>query len=52
MTYTINISQSWQIYIPVAIRKELKLTRPTRAEIFVEGDAIVIKPVKPDNKTN
>lgn len=43
---TVSITSKWQIHIPVAIRKKLKLEKPSQATIVVEGERIVIKPKK------
>ena len=46
MQQTISITRKWQIHIPQAIRKQLKITKPTQAEIRADGDKIIITPKK------
>jgi len=47
MPQTINITNKWQIHIPVAIRKKLGLTHPSQATIKTTNKGeILIKPKK------
>jgi AbrB family looped-hinge helix DNA binding protein len=46
MELTVSITPKWQIHIPVAIRKKLKLTKPSQAVMTLRDDEIVIKPKK------
>lgn len=41
---TVSITPKWQIHIPVSVRKKLGLTKPTQADVSVEGDTIVVRP--------
>ncbi|MBI4129828.1 AbrB/MazE/SpoVT family DNA-binding domain-containing protein [Candidatus Roizmanbacteria bacterium] len=43
---TVSITPKWQIHIPVAMRKQLGLTKPTQADVYVENNTLVIKPKK------
>lgn len=43
---TVSITPKWQVHIPVAVRKKLKLKKPTQADVYVEKDKIVLKPKK------
>lgn len=44
MQQTISITSKWQIHIPKAARKALKLTRPTQARVRVEGKNLIVIP--------
>lgn len=44
MDQTITITPKWQVHIPVAVRKILNLTRPTRVTVTVRNKAIVMRP--------
>lgn len=44
MLQTITITPSWQIHIPVELRKILGLEKPGLAEIKVVKDAFLIRP--------
>jgi len=46
MQTTISITSKWQIHIPKAARKALKLTKPTRIEVKTEGNKLVLIPVE------
>lgn len=46
MQATISITSKWQIHIPKAARKALKLTRPTQIEVKTEGNKLVLTPVE------
>lgn len=46
MTQTVSITSKWQVHIPVAIRKKLKLDTPSLAVMTVLDDNIVIKPTQ------
>lgn len=41
---TVSITPKWQIHIPVSVRKELGLTKPTQADVYVDGDTIIVRP--------
>lgn len=41
---TVSITPKWQIHIPVSVREKLGLTKPTRADVSVDGDTIIIRP--------
>ena len=43
---TVSITQKWQIHIPVSVRKQLGLKKPTQADVSVKDDTIIIKPKK------
>ena len=43
---TVSITSKWQVHIPVAIRKMLKLEKPLQAVISVHEGKIMIKPEK------
>lgn len=42
----VSITPKWQIHIPVAIRKKLKLEKPSQAIMTIKDNAIVIQPTK------
>lgn len=46
MTQIVSITPKWQVHIPVAIRKKLKIDKPSQAVMSVADGAIVIKPRK------
>lgn len=46
MQTTISITNKWQIHIPKAARKILKLTKPGRIEIKSKGNKLVLTPVE------
>lgn len=46
MQTTISITSKWQIHIPKAARKALKLTKPTQVEVKTEGNKLVLTPVE------
>lgn len=46
MQTLISVTNKWQIHIPTAIRKALKLTKPGRVEVKTEGTKIVLIPVE------
>lgn len=46
MQQTISITSKWQIHIPKAARKALKLKQPHRLEIRTDGDKMILTPVK------
>lgn len=46
MQTTISITSQWQIHIPKAARKALKLTKPTQVEARTEGNKLVLTPVE------
>ena len=46
MQTTISVTSRWQIHIPKAARKALKLEKPGRAELEVKNNKLVITPVK------
>lgn len=46
MQTTISITNKWQIHIPKAARKVLKLTKPGRIEIRTERNKLVLTPVE------
>lgn len=43
---TVSITSKWQVHIPVAIRKKLKLEKPMQAVISVSNGTIVMKPTE------
>lgn len=46
MHTTISITNKWQIHIPKAARKALKLTKPGRVELKTEDNKLVLIPVE------
>lgn len=46
MQTTISITRKWQIHIPKAARKALKMEKPGRVEIEVQGSKLVVTPTK------
>jgi AbrB family looped-hinge helix DNA binding protein len=48
-TGTIRFTVKGQVVIPVWLREELKIERGTRALVYQEGDAIVLKPITPQH---
>jgi AbrB family looped-hinge helix DNA binding protein len=43
---TVSITPKWQVHIPVAVRKKLKLDKPTQVDVSVHKNKIVLKPKK------
>jgi bifunctional DNA-binding transcriptional regulator/antitoxin component of YhaV-PrlF toxin-antitoxin module len=48
-TGTIRFTVKGQVVIPVWLRAALKIERGTRALVYQEGDAIVLKPITPQH---
>ena len=46
-TDTINFTVKGQVVIPRWLRKEFEIEEGTRALVYQEGDAIVLKPITP-----
>lgn len=46
MQATVSITSRWQIHIPKAARKALKLTKPGQVKIKAEGNKLVLIPVE------
>lgn len=46
MQATVSITSRWQIHIPKAARKALKLTKPSQVEIKTDGNKLVLIPVE------
>ena len=46
MQTTISITRKWQIHIPKAARKALRLTKPSKAEVKVEGKKLIVVPLE------
>lgn len=46
MTYTVSITSQGQINIPVKIRRQLGLSRSSKALISIENGKVTIEPVK------
>ncbi len=46
MQTTISITSKWQIHIPKAARKALKLTKPTQVEVETKGNKLILTPVE------
>lgn len=46
MQTTISITNKWQIHIPKAARKALKLTKPSQIEVRTEGNKLILTPVE------
>lgn len=46
METIISITNKWQLHIPKAARKALKLTKPGRVEIQTEGKRLVLTPIE------
>lgn len=46
MQMTISVTNKWQVHIPKAARKVLKLTKPGRMEIKTEQNKLVLIPVE------
>jgi AbrB family looped-hinge helix DNA binding protein len=51
-TDTIHFSVKGQIVIPRWLRKEFEIEEGTRALVYQEGDAIVLKPITPRHIKN
>lgn len=43
---TVSITPKWQVHIPISIRKQLGLSKPIKADIFVDGKNIIMQPKK------
>ncbi|PIR42140.1 hypothetical protein COV25_04455 [candidate division WWE3 bacterium CG10_big_fil_rev_8_21_14_0_10_35_32] len=41
---TVSITPKWQIHIPISVREQLGLKKPTQAKVYVEDNFIIIKP--------
>ena len=48
-TDTIRFTVKGQIVIPMWLRERLHIERGTRALVYQEGDAIVLKPITPQH---
>ena len=46
MQTTINMTRSWQVYIPEQIRKSMGIDAPTLFEATVKDNSLVLKPTK------
>ena len=46
MNQLVSITSKWQIHIPVAFRRKLKLDKPSSALLSISDGAIMIKPTK------
>ena len=46
MQTTISITSKWQIHIPKAARKALKLTKPSQVEVKTEGNRLILTPIE------
>lgn len=46
MQTTISVTRRWQIHIPKAARKALKLEKPGKMEVRVEAKELILKPVE------
>lgn len=46
-TDTIRFTVKGQVVIPIWLRKEFDIEEGTRALVYQEGDAIVLKPITP-----
>lgn len=46
MQTTISITNKWQLHIPKAARKALKLTKPGQVEIKTENNKLILTPIK------
>ena len=46
-TYTICFTVKGQVVIPRRLRKEFEIEEGTRAQVYAEGDHIVLKPITP-----
>lgn len=46
MQQIVNITNQWQVYVPEIIRKQMSMTKPTRAKIYAKDGLIHIKPMK------
>jgi AbrB family looped-hinge helix DNA binding protein len=44
-TDTIRFTSKGQVVVPQRLRKELDIEEGTRAQVYQEGDAIVLKPI-------
>lgn len=48
-TGTIRFTVKGQVVIPIWLREEFKIEEGTRALVYQEGDAIVLKPITPQH---
>jgi AbrB family looped-hinge helix DNA binding protein len=48
-TDTIRFTVKGQIVIPIWLREKLNIEQGTRALVYQEGDAIVLKPITPQH---
>jgi AbrB family looped-hinge helix DNA binding protein len=48
-TDTIRFTVKGQVVIPVWLREEFKIEEGTRALVYQDGDAIVLKPITPQH---
>lgn len=46
MTYSVSITSQGQISIPAQIRRQLGLSKTSKAIVSVENDKVMIEPVK------
>lgn len=46
MQTTISITNKWQLHIPKAARKALKLSKPGKVEIKTENNKLILTPIK------
>jgi|Napbiome12C3dose_1001474.scaffolds.fasta_scaffold00049_36 AbrB family looped-hinge helix DNA binding protein len=46
MTYTVSITSQGQISIPAGFRRELGLNKGKKALVSLEGEKLIIEPVK------
>lgn len=46
MTYAVSITSQGQISIPVKIRRQLGLSKTSKAIVSVENDKVMIEPVR------
>ena len=51
-TYILRFTGKGQVVVPWWLRKELDIKKGTRALVFQEGDAIVLKPITPKHIRN
>ncbi len=52
MTYILHFTGKGQVVVPWRLRKELDIKKGTRALVFQEGDAIVLKAITPSHIGN
>jgi AbrB family looped-hinge helix DNA binding protein len=48
-TDTIRFTVKGQVVIPIWLREEFKIEEGTRALVYQDGDAIVLKPITPQH---